>query len=219
MFLRVSPSVVNMLGFEPEEVQGRLAMDFIHPLDLGITRNEMRLIRRTGRPRHFYSRYINKASKPVELIWTGGWFKDKAEYVFVGRRPRGAEKLPLTHRLDLLDGYQISKGLFAVSLVSAWAADIGGFSMAEINNIIVEHDGDVAAFIAFLLTYAVATFTCVVWKHKLFQFIISLISIVMWIWMGFVTLLSPKYIAAAGIYEVMLGVGSIFVLYFRGRQL
>ena len=49
VFLNVSPSAKDTLGYAPDEMIGRNAIDFIHPGDLHNTRNEMRLAR-SGAP-------------------------------------------------------------------------------------------------------------------------------------------------------------------------
>lgn len=46
LFTRVSPSSNAILGYQPEEMVGHVASEFIHPDDLEPTRNEMRLARR-----------------------------------------------------------------------------------------------------------------------------------------------------------------------------
>lgn len=219
LFLGVSPSVVDLLGYEQHEIEGRLAIDFMHPLDLAETRDEMRAAKHTGRVRHFYCRYIHKTNRAVEFIWSGIWLEDKGQYVFVGRRPPAHERLPLTHRLDILDGYQITKGMFALSLVLAWFLGLGSNSTVEIRRLVEYFNGNTENWIAFMCGYTVACFVCLIWKQRIFQFAVSIVSIILWIWMGFVTIAAPGYVAAAGIYEIMLGVGSVAVLYYRGRQL
>jgi PAS domain S-box-containing protein len=219
MYLNVSASVTMFLGYDRKEMEGRIATDFIHPLDLAGTRDEMRSARHQQRPRHFYCRYIDKSGRPVELVWTGVWVEDKAQHVFIGRLPRRGERLPLIHRLDPMDGFQVAKGMFALSLVVGSVFGLGPRATMEIRQVIAALGGTPNALTLLMITYALSCFTCLFWKNRVLEFTISVISTVMWIWMGVITLLSPTYVAAAGIYEVMLGVGSIFVLYLRGRLL
>jgi PAS domain S-box-containing protein len=219
LFLRVSPSIKNLLGYERDEIEGRLAIDFIHPLDLAETRDEMRASRQTGRVRHFYCRYIHKSHYSVELVWSGMWLEDKGEYVFIGRKPPARERLPFVHRVDALDGFQVAKGLFALSLVLAWVFDLGNNATFEVRRLVEHFDGNAVNWVVIMGVYAVACLICLAWKHRLIQFIVSIISILIWVWMGFVTLAAPHYVAAAGVYEMMLGLASVYVLYFRGRQL
>lgn len=219
LFVRVSGAAKQILGYDPQEMEGRLAVDFIHPADLPETRDETRLCRRQGRPRHFYCRYLSKSNRPVELAWTGSWDREKSQYVFVGRLPRPRERLPFIHRMDFLDGFQVCKGLFALSLVLAVIFDLGTNATFEVRRLFETFNGDTMHWVTFMALYALACLVCLTWSQRWFQFGVSVVSILIWIWMGVVTLLAPHYVAAAGIYEVMLGIGSIFVLYYRGRRL
>src|ERR1044072_1234366 len=219
LFVKVSAAAKKLLGYEPGGMEGHLPRDSIPPADPRDTRDETRMCRRHGRPRHFYCRYMSKSNRPVELSWTGSWDEEKAQYVFVGRLPRASERLPFIHRLDFLDGFQVCKGLFALSLVFAFVFDLGNNSTFEVRRLFEAFNGDTVHWVSFMAAYALASLLCLVWKHRWFQFGVSVISIFIWIWMGVVTLLAPNYVAAAGIYEVMLGIGSICVLYYRGRQL
>lgn len=219
LFVRVSETSKNYLGYKHTEMEGRLATDFIHRTDLPETRDETRLIRRYKKPRHFYCRYLAKNGNPVEMFWTGMWDEENRNFIFFGRMPVGKQKPPLVHRLDVLDGYQVSKGLFAFSLVLAWCFDLGNNSTYEVRRIVETLNGSTKNWVMLMSAYTCAAVACLVWKQRWFQFIISVISVMLWLWMGVVTLASPNYVAAAGIYEVMLGLGSIVVLYYRGRQI
>jgi PAS domain S-box-containing protein len=72
-FLRVSPSSLAILGYQPDEMIGRSAKEFVHADDLDDTRSNMRLARRGRLPRTFECRYIHKNGHPVPLAWTGVW--------------------------------------------------------------------------------------------------------------------------------------------------
>lgn len=84
-FIRVSPSVTAILGFNPEEMIGRSAADFIFPADLDNTRQETRSTRRGGSMRNFECRYVQKDGHPVSLTWTGVWAEPERQYFFIGR--------------------------------------------------------------------------------------------------------------------------------------
>jgi PAS domain S-box-containing protein len=84
-FVRVSQSVVPLLGYEPEEMVGHSASEFIHPEDLEPTRNEMRLARRGRQTRSFETRYIHKDGRVVTLAWTGAWSEPAQQHLFMGR--------------------------------------------------------------------------------------------------------------------------------------
>jgi PAS domain S-box-containing protein len=67
-FIRVSPSSATLLGYDPEEMIGHSATEFIYTDDLDPTRNEMRLARRGQQTRHFETQYVHKDG---HLGWRG----------------------------------------------------------------------------------------------------------------------------------------------------
>ena len=84
-FIQVSPSVTAILGYQPSDMIGHSAVEFIHPDDLEHTRREMRAARRGQSKRNFETRYINKESKAVALNWTGTWSEPVRRHFFIGR--------------------------------------------------------------------------------------------------------------------------------------
>jgi PAS domain S-box-containing protein len=83
--VQVSPSSMTILGYQPEEMIGRSAVDFIHPDDLDSTRAEMRAARRGLQTRNFETRYVHKDGKAVTLTWMGTWSEPVRRHFFVGR--------------------------------------------------------------------------------------------------------------------------------------
>jgi PAS domain S-box-containing protein len=84
-FVQVSPSVVHILGYAPEEMMGHSAVDFIHPDDLDSTRQEMRAARRGQQVRNFEARYPHRDSHIVSLNWMGSWSEPVQRHFFIGR--------------------------------------------------------------------------------------------------------------------------------------
>src|SRR5260370_21017475 len=84
-FIRVSPSSAAILGYQPEELVGRSAADFLHPDDLESTRTEMRSARRGRLERDFESRYVHKQGRAVTMAWRGVWSEPDQQYFFIGR--------------------------------------------------------------------------------------------------------------------------------------
>jgi PAS domain S-box-containing protein len=84
-FIQVSPSATTILGYEPSDMIGHSAVEFIHPDDLEHTREEMRAARRGQSKRNFETRYINKEGKAVALNWTGTWSEPVRRHFFIGR--------------------------------------------------------------------------------------------------------------------------------------
>ena len=84
-FIQVSPSAFAILGYEPQEMIGHSAVDFIHPDDLESTRSEMRAARRGQQKRNFETRYVHKDGQPVTLNWSGTWSEPVRRHFFIGR--------------------------------------------------------------------------------------------------------------------------------------
>ena len=84
-FIQVSPSVTAILGYQPSDMIGHSAVEFIHAEDLEHTRKEMRAARRGQSKRSFETRYVNKEGKAVALNWTGTWSEPVQRHFFIGR--------------------------------------------------------------------------------------------------------------------------------------
>lgn len=84
-FLRVSPSSHRILGYEPDEMIGHSATEFLYPPDLENTREMMRQSRRGNVTRHFDCRYVRKDGRIAVLTWTGQWADEEQQHFFIGR--------------------------------------------------------------------------------------------------------------------------------------
>jgi PAS domain S-box-containing protein len=84
-FIQVSPSVKEILGFNPEDMIGHSATEFIHPDDLERTRQEMRAARRGHIKRSFEARYYHDDGHEVTLNWLGTWSDPVKRHFFIGR--------------------------------------------------------------------------------------------------------------------------------------
>jgi PAS domain S-box-containing protein len=84
-FIQVSPSSMPILGYEPEEMIGHSAVEFIYPEDLESTRQEMRAARHGRHMRNFQTRYVHKDGHAVNLSWMGAWSEPVRRHFFVGR--------------------------------------------------------------------------------------------------------------------------------------
>jgi PAS domain S-box-containing protein len=74
-----------MIGYEPVELRGRNAADFIHGDDLERTREEMRLARHGHHMRNFDTRYIHRDGHTVAIAWTGVFSEQAQRFYFIGR--------------------------------------------------------------------------------------------------------------------------------------
>ena len=103
-FIRVSPSSLAILGYQPEELVGRSAADFLYPPDLENTRNEMRMARHGKMVRNFECRYAHKDGRVVAVTWTGVWSEPEQQHFFIGRdmtdRIAAEERLRRSQRLE-----------------------------------------------------------------------------------------------------------------------
>ncbi len=83
--VQISPSCLATLGYAPEDMVGRNAIEFVYSEDLEATRQEMREARRNHTPRHFRTRYSHKNGRAVTLEWSGLWSEADRLHFFIGR--------------------------------------------------------------------------------------------------------------------------------------
>src|SRR5262249_31112108 len=106
-FVQVSPSAASIIGYRPEEMIGRSAVDFIHSSDLESTRNEMRAARRGRVMRNFITRYVHKDGRIVSLAWMGTWSEPVKRHFFIGRDMTET----LSSQEALLDSERMARGI------------------------------------------------------------------------------------------------------------
>jgi PAS domain S-box-containing protein len=85
LFVQVSPSSETILGYRPEEMINRSAIEFIHTEDLDSTRAEMRAARQGLHTRSFDARYAHKDGRLVTLSWMATWSEPVHRHFFIGR--------------------------------------------------------------------------------------------------------------------------------------
>jgi PAS domain S-box-containing protein len=85
ILVQVSPSSKTILGYGPEEMIGRNAVEFIHGDDIDNARTEMRAARRGRDMRNFDSRYVHKDGRLVTLSWMGTWSEPVRRHFVIGR--------------------------------------------------------------------------------------------------------------------------------------
>ena len=83
--LRVSPSAIQILGYDPTEMEGRSGGVFIHPEDLEPVRKLMRRTRIEGGLTAFDARYRHKDGRFVSIGWNGSWSAAEGQHYFIGR--------------------------------------------------------------------------------------------------------------------------------------
>ena len=122
-FVQVSPSVLAILGYHPEEMVGHSVQEFVHFDDLERTRDEMHSTRRGGSIRNFLSRYVHKDGRVVVLSWMGTWSEAARRHYFVGR------DLTETHRAQqaLIESNRMARGIIETALDGFIQMDQDGF--------------------------------------------------------------------------------------------
>src|ERR1700722_4928529 len=125
-FLHVSPSAIDVLGYRPEEMVGRVGIEFIHPDDLDSTRDEMRAARRGRAMRNFVCRYRHKNGRPVTLTWTGVGSDTVQKHFFSG----GGMTEQMRGGGELGDSERLARGIVDTAL--------DGFAQMDEDGIIVD---------------------------------------------------------------------------------
>ncbi len=110
--VQVSPSAETILGYTPKEMIGRNASEFLHPDDLEISREEMRLARRGQRAQNTDSRYVRKDGRIVMLSWMGTWSEPVRRHFFVGRDMTESRRAQETLR----ESEQLARGIIDTAL-------------------------------------------------------------------------------------------------------
>ncbi|HEX8834038.1 MAG TPA: PAS domain-containing protein, partial [Abditibacteriaceae bacterium] len=84
-FSDVSPASQKVWGYSPEELSGRLYIDFVHPDDVALTNEAARRIV-SGEPlTDFENRYLRKDGRVVYMLWSARWSKEKKTMFCVAR--------------------------------------------------------------------------------------------------------------------------------------
>ena len=131
-FVRVSPSSSAILGYQPGEMIGHSAVEFIHRDDLDPTRSEMRSARLGQGTRNFNTRYVHKDGRVVTLAWTGVWSEPEQRHFFIGRDMTEAkaaeERLRHLAHYDQLTGLpnRVSLQNELAALIDQDASSVGG---------------------------------------------------------------------------------------------
>lgn len=136
-FLTVSKASKNIWGFEPEELEGKKYIDFVHPEDvertIAVSRDAMNGIEM----RFFENRYVKKDGSAVTMFWTAKWeAEDKIMYCvardgtyrksFEGATKASEEKYKL---------------LFHKNPQPMWIFELKTFRFLEVNEATVHHYG------------------------------------------------------------------------------
>jgi len=112
ILVQVSPSCEAILGYLPDELIGRSAVDFIHGEDLDNTREQMRSARRESKSLNFDARYVHKDGRIVTLSWMGTWSEPVRRHFFIGRDMTESRRA----QEALLESEQQARGIIDTAL-------------------------------------------------------------------------------------------------------
>jgi PAS domain S-box-containing protein len=96
ILVQVSPSSQSILGYLPQEMVGRNALEFTYVEDIARSNEEVRAERRGQRTRNFSSRCVHKDGRAVTLSWMGVWSEPVRRFLYRprhDRKPAGAGNL------------------------------------------------------------------------------------------------------------------------------
>jgi PAS domain S-box-containing protein len=120
--VQVSPSSETILGYAPEEMIGRNALEFIHGEDLESAREGIRSEQREQHTRNFRSRCVHKSGRTVTLAWMGTWSEPVRRFFFIGRDMTESQRAEETLR----ESEQLARGIIDTALDAFVQTDESG---------------------------------------------------------------------------------------------
>ncbi len=97
-FVRVSKASVPLLGYEPGEMEGRSALEFLPPGDRGQALEGFRRIQDGATPQLLESRALRKDGSIAHMVWAVAWSRAQGELYCVARDE--SERRALLGRLE-----------------------------------------------------------------------------------------------------------------------
>jgi len=136
-FVNVSAAAFRCWGFLPEELQGRMYMDLVHPDDREMTASVAAAIMSGRSFTDFDNRYVRKDGSIVPITWSARW-EDTERMMYCVARD-ATEKL--NARKNLENSEILHRLLFDTSPLPKWIFDMETFQIIEVNNTAVNHYG------------------------------------------------------------------------------
>lgn len=85
LFQKVSKAAFRILGYEPEEMEGKHYSLFLHPDDGDSTEAAAKMIMEQGTKFDFENRYLHKTGSSVPLMWSIMWDEQQGVFYCIGR--------------------------------------------------------------------------------------------------------------------------------------
>jgi len=103
-FLQVSRHAERMWGYRPDEMVGRVYLEFVHPDDREMTMAHAELLA-LGKPRNgFMNRFVHRDGTAAPVMWSSVWLEDDKTTFAVGRDMRdhvaAEEKLRQAQKME-----------------------------------------------------------------------------------------------------------------------
>lgn len=121
--LQISQSVSQIWGYEPQEIVGKVFLDFIYPEDRDTSLNAMSELG-SGKPLFNYeNRYLRKDGSIVYMLWNSTQFGSEGHFIGIGRDISALKST--TMRLE--ESEQRLRSLFEHHTDAVFARDLNGY--------------------------------------------------------------------------------------------
>lgn len=88
----VSAASERVFGYQPEEMVGRLILDFVHPEDRDRTQQAVKEILQGELKPSFENRYVRKDGSVAQIMWSARWSEEEQIRVAVARDVTGRRR-------------------------------------------------------------------------------------------------------------------------------
>jgi PAS domain S-box-containing protein len=122
ILVQVSPSSQPILGYLPQEMVGRSALEFTYADDVARSNEEVRAERLGQRTRNFSSRCVHKDGRIVTLSWMGVWSEPVRRFFYIGRDMTESQQAQETLR----ESEQMARGIINSAIDAFVQADQRG---------------------------------------------------------------------------------------------